>query len=354
MAGLRVENLTKIYHGATVVDRVSFTVAPGEFCILLGPSECGKSTILRLIAGLEEQEGGNIFIGDRDIGVLNPRDRDVAMVFQSYALYPHLSVYENIAFPLRVRKLPAGEVDRRVREAAALLEIAELLPRRPREISGGQRQRVAIGRAIVRSPRLFLFDEPLSNLDAKLRAAMRVELAALHRRLQATTLYVTHDQVEAMTLGQKIVLMDKGAVQQIGSPRDLYERPANLFSASFLGAPPINLFTGRLVTGSGDGMTVRLPDFQVNAGRRANLAPYVGEEVTVGIRPEAVRIGTGSLQGILEHIEHIGSETILYIRMGADRIIARAAADFSSPLGTTLVLDFDPPSLHFFRQGQRI
>ena len=353
MAGLRVENLTKIYHGATVVDRVSFTVAPGEFCILLGPSGCGKSTILRLIAGLEEQEGGNIFIGDRDIGALNPRDRDVAMVFQSYALYPHLNVYENIAFPLRVRKTPVGEVDRRVRETAALLEIAELLPRKPREISGGQRQRVAIGRAIVRSPQLFLFDEPLSNLDAKLRAAMRVELAGLHRRLRATTLYVTHDQVEAMTLGQKIVLMDRGVVQQIGAPRELYERPVNLFTASFLGTPPINLFTGRLMN-SGDAMTVRFPDFQIDLGREARLAPYGGDELTVGIRPEAIRVGAGPLRGILEHMEHTGADTILYLRLRAARLIARATADFSSPLGATLEFDFDAQYLHFFNKGQRV
>jgi ABC-type sugar transport system ATPase subunit len=320
---------------------------------ILGPSGCGKSTILRLIAGLEEQEGGKILIGDRDIGALNPRDRDVAMVFQSYALYPHLNVYENIAFPLRVRKTPAGEVDHRVREAAALLEIADLLPRKPREISGGQRQRVAIGRAIVRSPQLFLFDEPLSNLDAKLRAAMRVELAALHRRLQATTLYVTHDQVEAMTLGQKIVLMDRGVVQQIGTPRDLYERPANLFTASFLGTPPINLFPG-LVIGTGDAMTVWLTDLRIDLGRGASLAVDDGDAVTVGIRPEAVRIGAGPLRGVLEHAEHMGSETVLYLRVGAVRIIARGAADFSSPLGVPLDLDFDPRSLHFFIEGRRV
>ncbi len=353
MAGLTIENLTKIYGGGAVVDNVSFTVAPGEFCILLGPSGCGKSTILRLIAGLEEQEGGRIMIGDRDIGALNPRDRDVAMVFQSYALYPHLNVYENIAFPLRVRKTPVGEVDRRVRETAALLEIAELLPRKPREISGGQRQRVAIGRAIVRSPQLFLFDEPLSNLDAKLRAAMRVELAGLHRRLRATTLYVTHDQVEAMTLGQKIVLMDRGVVQQIGAPRELYERPVNLFTASFLGTPPINLFTGRLMN-SGDAMTVRFPDFQIDLGREARLAPYGGDELTVGIRPEAIRVGAGPLRGILEHMEHTGADTILYLRLGAARLIARATADFSSPLGATLEFYFDAQSLHFFHKGQRV
>ncbi|MDI9570691.1 MAG: sn-glycerol-3-phosphate ABC transporter ATP-binding protein UgpC [Pseudomonadota bacterium] len=353
MAGLTIENLTKSYHGVAVVDKVSFTVAPGEFCILLGPSGCGKSTILRLIAGLEEQEGGRIMIGDRDIGALNPRDRDVAMVFQSYALYPHLNVYENIAFPLRVRKTPAGEVDRRVREAAALLEIADLLPRRPREISGGQRQRVAIGRAIVRNPRLFLFDEPLSNLDAKLRAAMRVELAALHRRLRATTLYVTHDQVEAMTLGQKIVLMDRGVVRQIGAPRELYERPANLFAASFLGAPPINLFTG-VVTGTGAARTVRLTDPPIDLGWEIDTVAAAGEMVTVGIRPEAVRIGTGPLRGVLEHLEHTGADTILYLRLGTARLIAREAADFSSPLGAALDLDFDPRSLHFFHKGQRV
>jgi ABC-type sugar transport system ATPase subunit len=353
MAELRIENLTKRYGGSAVVDRVCFTVAEGEFCILLGPSGCGKSTILRLVAGLERQEEGAIFIGGTEVSGLNPRDRDVAMVFQSYALYPHLSVYENIAFPLRIRKTPRREIDRQVRQAADLLAIGELLDRRPREISGGQRQRVAIGRAIVRNPRLFLFDEPLSNLDAKLRGAMRVELAGLHRRLGATTLYVTHDQVEAMTLGQKIVLLDKGVIQQIGTPRDLYDRPANLFTASFIGVPPINLFAGELRQAAG-GVVVHFSGFAVEMGECPGLAPYLGQGVTVGIRPEAVRVGAGDAAAVLEHAEHMGSEVILYARVGEARIIARAGADFRTDLGAPLRLSVDPQSLHLFWEGRRI
>ncbi|NPU85861.1 MAG: ABC transporter ATP-binding protein [Syntrophaceae bacterium] len=353
MAELRIENLTKIYGDTAVVDRVSFTVAEGEFCILLGPSGCGKSTVLRLIAGLEHQDEGTIHIGGTEVSARDPKDRDVAMVFQSYALYPHLSVYDNIAFPLRIRKLTRREVDRKVREAARMLDIADLLERRPREISGGQRQRVAIGRAIVRSPQLFLFDEPLSNLDAKLRASMRVELAGLHRRLAATTLYVTHDQVEAMTLGQMIVLLDRGIVQQVGSPRDLYDRPANVFAASFIGVPPINLFDGTVERGSG-GLFIRCDDFRLDAGGRQDLTAFEGRTVTVGIRPEAVRVGTGLIRGLLEHAEHMGSETILYLRTDGRKIVARAAADFRPSLGEPLNLDFDPRSLHFFFEGRRI
>ncbi len=353
MAELKVENLTKVYGDTAVVDRVSFTVAEGTFCILLGPSGCGKSTILRMIAGLERQEGGTIRIGGVEVSDRNPKDRDVAMVFQSYALYPHLSVYDNIAFPLRIRKMPRREVDRKVRDAARMLDIADLLERRPREISGGQRQRVAIGRAVVRNPQLFLFDEPLSNLDAKLRASMRVELAGLHRRLAATTLYVTHDQVEAMTLGQMIVLLDRGTVQQTGSPRDLYERPANLFAASFIGVPPINLFEGTVGQG-GNGPFIDCGGFRVDAGMRADLASYEGRTVTVGIRPEAVRVGAGPIRAFLEHAEHMGSEMILYFRTDGRKIVARAAADFRPSLGEPLSLDFDPGSMHFFFEDRRI
>jgi ABC-type sugar transport system ATPase subunit len=353
VAELRIENLTRRYGENTVVDRVSFGVAEGEFCILLGPSGCGKSTILRLIAGLERQDGGRIFVGDVDVSGLPPRDRDVAMVFQSYALYPHLSVYENIAFPLRIRKTPRREIDGKVREAAALLDITELLDRRPREVSGGQRQRVAIGRAIVRNPRLFLFDEPLSNLDAKLRGAMRLELAGLHRRLGATTLYVTHDQIEAMTLGQKIVLLEKGVIQQIGTPRDLYDRPANVFAASFIGVPPINLFAGSLER-SAAGTAARFGEFTVEMGESPWLAPYQGKAVTVGVRPESVRVGAGGVQGRLEHAEHMGSEVILYASVGSEKMIARVGADFRPVLGAPLRLAPDPQALHLFHAGIRI
>lgn len=359
MAELRVENLSKIYGGAAVVNDVSFTVAQGEFCILLGPSGCGKSTILRIIAGLERQDGGTIRIGGAEVSGREPRDRDVAMVFQSYALYPHLSVYENIAFPLRLRKLPRREIERKVREAAAMLDISGLLDRRPRQISGGERQRVAIGRAIVRSPQLFLFDEPLSNLDAKLRAAMRVELAGLHRRLQATTLYVTHDQVEAMTLGQKIVLLDRGTVQQTGTPHDLYERPANIFAAAFIGAPTINLFPCSIHSAAG-AVTVRCEAFgaDLSVDREDEsgdaLSSCEGKSVTVGVRPEAVRLGTGRIAGIVEHAENMGSEAIVYLDAGGQKVVARTSPDFRHPLGQKLNFDFDPKALHIFYGGRRI
>jgi len=250
--GLTVHDLTKKYGGKTVLDKVSFTVDKGEFCILLGPSGCGKSTILRIIAGLEQQDGGEIHIEGRDVAQLTPAQRDVAMVFQSYALYPHMNVFENLAFPLKINKTPHREIAGKVQEAARLLSIEELLRRKPRELSGGQRQRVAIGRAIVRNPRLFLFDEPLSNLDAKLRAGMRVELAKLHRRLQTTMLYVTHDQVEAMTLGSKIVILENGLVRQIGTPDEVYDLPANLFVAGFIGSPAINFIEGSLASQQGE------------------------------------------------------------------------------------------------------
>ncbi len=367
MAELRIENLIKSYGGTAVVDSVSLTVAEGEFCILLGPSGCGKSTILRLVAGLERQDRGAIYIGGSEVSARDPKDRDVAMVFQSYALYPHLSVYENIAFPLKVRGLAKREIDRKVREAARMLDITDLLGRRPREISGGQRQRVAIGRAIVRSPKLFLFDEPLSNLDAKLRASMRVELAGLHRRLRATTLYVTHDQIEAMTLGEKIVLLDRGTVQQEGSPRDLYDRPANLFAASFIGMPAINLFPA-VPERSEAGISLRLPEFGTSIGigpdLQGSLDPYVGKKITVGVRPEAVRfepVGpeevsreAGGIVAALEHAEHMGAEVILYFQAGARKIVSRTSGDFRPSLGQRFIIRFEEDSLHFFYEDRRI
>ncbi len=353
MAELRIENLVKKYDGNAVVNNISFTVAEGEFCILLGPSGCGKSTILRLIAGLEKQDQGAIRIGGVEVSAKDPKDRDVAMVFQSYALYPHLSIYENIAFPLKMRGLPRREIDGKVREAARMLDIESLLQRRPREISGGQRQRVAIGRAIVRNPQLFLFDEPLSNLDAKLRSAMRVELAGLHRRLQATTLYVTHDQIEAMTLGQKIVLLDKGVIQQVGPPRDLYDQPENLFAASFIGSPPINLFICVLER-EGDGYSINCGDFRIELGNRISFKTYEGKQVTVGIRPEAILIGTGDIDSTLEHVEHTGPEAILYFNAGSQKIIARASANLEASLGQRFRLGFAEKSLHIFCEGHRI
>jgi multiple sugar transport system ATP-binding protein len=279
MAKLTVRNLEKSFGATSVINDISFDVSEGEFCILLGPSGCGKTTVLRLIAGLENQDKGEIFIDDREVSNLTPKERDVAMVFQSYALYPHLNVYENMAFSLRMQRKTKGEIDRKVRDSAKLLDLEALLQRKPRELSGGQRQRVAIGRAIVRNPKLFLFDEPLSNLDAKLRGSMRIELAKLHQQLGATMVYVTHDQVEAMTLGQKIILFNNGVIQQTGTPQEIYERPSNLFVATFVGSPGINLLKG----------TIRLEDKQlifksgectIDAGFKNELKAFAGREVT--------------------------------------------------------------------------
>jgi ABC-type sugar transport system ATPase subunit len=357
MAELRVDNLLKTYGDKAVVNNVSFTVAEGEFSILLGPSGCGKSTILRLIAGLERQDRGTIYIGEAEVSTRDPKDRDVAMVFQSYALYPHLSVYDNIAFPLKLRNSPRTEIDRKVREVSHMLDIADLLKRRPRDISGGQRQRVAIGRAIVRSPQLFLFDEPLSNLDAKLRGAMRVELAGLHRRLHATTLYVTHDQIEAMTLGQKIVLLHQGVVQQIGTPRDLYDRPVNVFVASFIGTPPINLFSG-IIKRTANTISVHCKevgaDLLIESGFHIELTPYEGKTVIVGIRPESIRLESGQVKAVVEHSEHMGSEMIVYLKAGEQKIIARTVPDFRIGVGHVLNIDFEPKALHLFCENRRI
>jgi ABC-type sugar transport system ATPase subunit len=352
MAGLSIKNLAKTFGGKKVIDRVSFEVSEGEFCILLGPSGCGKSTVLRLIAGLEPQDDGEIYIGDREVSGLSPKERDIAMVFQSYALYPHLSVYDNIAFPLKISKMPKQEMEKKVQAAARLLDIGSLLKRKPKELSGGQRQRVAIGRAIVREPRLFLFDEPLSNLDAKLRSSMRVELAGLHKKLGITTIYVTHDQIEAMTLGQKIVVIEGGIIRQIGTPREIYDRPSNIFTASFIGMPSINLIAGRIAKSEGE-ILFRGDELELSLAGR-DFDRYIGKTVTAGIRPESLRLGKGPVNGRLEHIEHLGSETILYVRSGDMRITAKASADFEGKTGENISLAINTADIHFFLDGERL
>ncbi|MBN2107540.1 MAG: ABC transporter ATP-binding protein [Deltaproteobacteria bacterium] len=352
MPGLKVESLTKNYGGKTVVNRVSFDVAQGQFCILLGPSGCGKTTILRMIAGLVPQEEGRILIGGRDVGGLEPKDRDIAMVFQSYALYPHLNVYDNMAFPLAVRKTPRRETDARVRQAAALLEIEQLLDRKPAQLSGGQRQRVAIGRALVRRPSLFLFDEPLSNLDAQLRSSMRLELARLHRSIGGTIVYVTHDQTEAMTLGQKIIVFDKGIIQQEGSPQDIYDRPANLFVASFIGSPPINILAGLVATG-GVAVVCAAAGVEFAAEGRSELARCAGAEIRIGIRPEALRPGDGPIRAVVELVENLGADHILHLRAGSAMLVAKLPASGTGPrAGETLSLQVSPAELLFFHQGK--
>jgi multiple sugar transport system ATP-binding protein len=317
MGAIEFDRVTKRFPDGTVaVDGISLDVHDGEFMILVGPSGCGKTTALRMVAGLEEITDGEIRIGERVVNALEPKERDVAMVFQSYALYPHMSVRDNIAFPLKMQKVPRAEIDSRVGDAARLLGLGELLHRKPRELSGGQRQRVAMGRAIVRRPQAFLMDEPLSNLDAKLRVQMRAELVNLHRRLGVTTLYVTHDQTEAMTLGQRVAVMSRGVVQQVDAPQTLYRRPANVFVAAFIGSPPMNFVRGRLVDGA-----LELADrrYTLPEAVRARLTTSSGE-VLAGIRPEDFRDAReGGSEAVvtadIDITEQLGPETFAYFRI---------------------------------------
>ena len=290
MATVKLENICKIYDGGVkAVDNVNIDIEDREFVVLVGPSGCGKSTTLRMVAGLEDISSGTLTIDGKVVNDVPPKDRDIAMVFQNYALYPHMTVYDNMAFGLKIRKFDKQEIDRRVREAAKILDIEQLLERKPKALSGGQRQRVAVGRAIVRQPKVFLFDEPLSNLDAKLRVQMRAEISGLHHRLKATMIYVTHDQVEALTMADKIVVMKLGVIQQIGGPLELYNNPDNKFVAGFIGSPPMN-FINTKVEAQGDTIFVNEGTFkiEVTPAQAKVLKPYVGKQVTFGIRPEDV------------------------------------------------------------------
>jgi multiple sugar transport system ATP-binding protein len=295
MSSLTITNLVKSYGDKRVLNDLSFAVKPGEFIVLVGPSGCGKSTLLRSIAGLEGVSGGEIVIDGRNVVKLAPKDRDIAMVFQDYALYPHKSVYENIAFGLRIRRVPNAKVDQLVKEAATKLDLMPYLQRKPGALSGGQRQRVAIGRAIVRNPKVFLFDEPLSNLDAKLRGSMRISIAKLHKELNATIVYVTHDQIEAMTLADRIIVLEGGRIQQMGSPLDLYYHPSNIFVATFIGSPPMNLLEGTLQAAAGGGQDVQFVSgnglvFPVPAEFQSQLRPHAGKATMWGIRAENMKL----------------------------------------------------------------
>ncbi|APV48588.1 glycerol-3-phosphate ABC transporter ATP-binding protein [Betaproteobacteria bacterium GR16-43] len=357
MAVVRLDNLSKRYTGTAdaAVDRVSFTVADGEFMVLLGPSGCGKSTTLRMIAGLEAISEGALWIDGRQVNTVPAKDRDIAMVFQSYALYPHMTVRDNLAFGLRRRDVAKAEIERRVALAASILGLEPLLERKPFALSGGQRQRVALGRAIVREPKVFLFDEPLSNLDAALRVATRNELVKLHRRLGVTMIYVTHDQVEAMTMGQRICVMNRGRVAQIGAPLEVYRNPADAFVARFLGSPPMNLFPATLRTDGGRALaaagTHAIP---LERWRTEALSP--GREVLCGIRPEAFEIagrttaGTATVTGSLSAIEPLGAETLLLVDLGpgVGEVTARVRDDVDAPIGSTMALSFQPASVYLF------
>jgi multiple sugar transport system ATP-binding protein len=348
MASVTLENVRKIYDSApnTVVVRdVSMHVDDGEFVVLVGPSGCGKTTTLRMIAGLESVTAGRLLIDDRVVNDVPPKDRDIAMVFQNYALYPHMTVRENMAFALVLRKLAKSDIATRVAQAADVLGLTDMLERTPKELSGGQRQRVAIGRAIVRQPRVFLFDEPLSNLDAKLRLEMRREIARLHRELGATMIYVTHDQVEAMTLGDRIAVMNRGTVQQIDTPRALYDQPANRFVATFLGSPAMNMIDG----------TVDHGVFRTATGALAfDVAPALGDRrLTLGLRPEHLApLTNGSapvtLRARVELIEPLGSEVLLHVRSPDGELTARVAPDVTPSAGTEITLAVDLAKAHFF------
>jgi len=351
MPGVSLVEVSKVYgrESSFAVDRVSLEVEDGSLLVLVGPSGCGKSTVLRMIAGLESVTSGEIRIGERVVNDVPPRDRDIAMVFQSYALYPHLSVYDNMAFGLRRRRTPETEVDRRVRAAAGVLGLTDHLNRRPRALSGGERQRVALGRAMVREPRVFLFDEPLSNLDARLRVEVRAEIKRLHQRVRATMVYVTHDQVEAMTLGDRIAVLKRGVLQQVADPFTLYERPANLFVAGFIGSPPINVFAARLGDADAleaEGLKLALPP--AIASRLRGAAP----SLQVGIRPEDLTLASvpsgGALRGRVEVREPLGNESLVHWQTPVGLVVSRVPGQQAPAVGESADLHFAWERVRFF------
>ncbi len=330
MATVTLRDITKVYDGGVLaVDKANIDIEDQEFVVLVGPSGCGKSTTLRMVAGLEDITSGELRIDGKLVNDVPPKDRDIAMVFQNYALYPHMTVYDNMAFGLKIRKFPKDKIDQRVKEAARILDIEELLERKPKALSGGQRQRVAVGRAIVRKPKVFLFDEPLSNLDAKLRVQMRAEISNLHNRLEATMIYVTHDQVEAMTMADKIVVMKFGLIQQIGSPMELYTKPANKFVAGFMGSPPMN-FMNLEIKKDGDDILAAEKDFNIKLNKKqaAQLKSYVGKKVVFGVRPEDLEFlpkaeADVTINAKVGIIEPLGAETHIYASTNEHQMIAR-------------------------------
>jgi len=358
MAGVSIRNVHKSFGAVQVIQGISMEIGDGEFVVMVGPSGCGKSTLLRMVAGLETISSGEIAIGERVVNNLEPKDRNIAMVFQNYALYPHMSVYDNMAYGLKIRGRSKADIESRVQRAAEILELSKLLKRRPRELSGGQRQRVAMGRAIVREPSVFLFDEPLSNLDAKLRVQMRSELQALHQRLKTTTLYVTHDQVEAMTLAQRMLVMNAGRTEQIGAPLEVYSRPASTFVAGFIGSPPMNLVPGRV----GDGGTTLASDGDVHVRLPVARPDLDGRQVLLGVRPEHLETcadAEAAMRPDIDFIELLGSDSLVYGHLGADKRGARVAARLHTSVVAqegNLSLRFAPENMHLFDpdSGKRI
>jgi multiple sugar transport system ATP-binding protein len=341
MATVSIQNLVKAYGKTEVLHGINLDVADGEFVVFVGPSGCGKSTTLRMIAGLEEVTSGEILIGERVVNHLEPKDRDIAMVFQNYAIYPHMTVRKNIGFGLRTSKLPKADKQKRIDEVAAILSMTDYLDRKPAQLSGGQRQRVAIGRAMVRDPAVFLFDEPLSNLDAQLRTQMRLEIKKLHQRVGTTIIFVTHDQVEAMTMADRIVIMKDGHIQQVGTPAEVFHKPANVFVAQFIGAPSMNMldgvYAGGVITAAGRRVAVSLP------------LPD-GAAVTVGIRPDDLRVSDGAalFEGTVSVLEPLGAETLAHIDIGGRDVIARADGRAPPPVGARVHLSADTANMHFF------
>jgi len=352
MARVQLRDVHKSYAGNAVIHGIDVDVADGEFIVMVGPSGCGKSTLLRMVAGLEEITGGEIAIGERVVNALEPKERDIAMVFQNYALYPHMSVFDNMAYGLRIRGLTKADIEARVNRAAEILELGALLPRKPRQLSGGQRQRVAMGRAIVREPAVFLFDEPLSNLDAKLRVQMRFEIQKLHRRLKTTSLYVTHDQVEAMTLAQRMIVMNAGRAEQIGTPMEVYENPASIFVAGFIGSPAMNFVPG---VAEADGRIA----LGVAGVVRTDVRVEPGREVTVGVRPEHLTLGAAAgsaISGTVEMIEQLGADTLVHVAADKSQVVARLPHGVSPEVGSVLALGADPSRVYVFdgKTGARI
>lgn len=363
MASVTYDNVFKRFGDVEVIKDMNVEIMDKEFVVFVGPSGCGKSTLLRLLAGLEEISEGQIMIGDRVVNDVPPKDRDIAMVFQSYALYPHMSVYDNMAFGLKLRRTPKEEIDRRVKEAAEILGLAPFLDRKPKALSGGQRQRVAVGRAIVREPAVFLMDEPLSNLDAKLRVTARAEISKLHQRLGTTFIYVTHDQVEAMTMGDRILVLKDGVLQQIDSPRNLYEEPNNIFVAGFIGSPSMNFFDATLVSEEGN-FYIDTGDFRVTVpeDRRVVYDAYIGKEVIFGLRPEHIharqftppKIIAAPIEADVEVVELLGHELHLYLTSGQNSFVATVDTRLAPTAGQRLDLVMDMDRMHLFDKNTEL
>ena len=359
MASLSLQHICKKYpNGFEAVKDFNLEIEDKEFIIFVGPSGCGKSTTLRMVAGLEEISGGTLKIGDKVMNDIEPKDRDIAMVFQNYALYPHMTVYDNMAFGLKLRKVPKDEIDKAVREAARILDLEKLLDRKPKALSGGQRQRVAMGRAIVRNPKVFLMDEPLSNLDAKLRVQMRIEISKIHQRLGATIIYVTHDQTEAMTLGTRIVVMKDGVVQQVDTPQNLYQKPGNLFVAGFMGSPQMNFLDAKIGEKAGKVIaTVGEYDLVIPEAKAKALknGGYVGKTVVMGIRPENVAdTADGVISSTVKVYELLGAEVFLYFDVAGTQVTARVDPHTTAKAGDTIKVDFDMTNSHFFDKETEI